>query len=102
MAESSKIDLHQLANTPGFGKAAEVLIKAGAWDEYAAAGNEREFVVSLDAEIIVCTTVTVMARCEAEARKKATALACKRDDWDFPLVDEDEVEVVHVIDSTKT
>lgn len=70
------LDLIALANSPGYGTARTALKEAGAWDEYAGAGAEREFSVFLSTELHIATAqVFVKARCAAEAREKASRLA---------------------------
>lgn len=69
---TSRVDLHELANTPGAGIAASVLRENGLWDEYSGL-PEREFRVRVEYEVReTCDTiVTVKARCEEEAEDKA-------------------------------
>lgn len=71
----TRSELEAIANEPGFGGAAKALKKAGLWDEYAAAGPEREFTVYLDGTAHVAATVVVRARCQDEARRKGLSQA---------------------------
>ena len=66
------LDLHEIADTPGAGKAKAILEKHGLWDEYAGL-PEGEYRVRVEYEVRkTCdTTVTVKARCEDEAEDKA-------------------------------
>lgn len=64
----ASIDLHQLANTGGFGAAKQHLAEAGAWDEYNGLPR-RLFAVQV--EYTVRETINVEARHPREAEDKA-------------------------------
>jgi hypothetical protein len=69
------VDLHALANAPGFGAAYRELVKAGAVDPYAEAGPVRKFTVTVSAEARVEALIVVKARCQEEADALARAKA---------------------------
>jgi len=76
------LDLHELANRPGYGRAVPDLIKAGAWDENRGV-EPTKWRVHLEVQVIEDDTeiVTVTARSEEEAM--AAAEAQLRDDPDI-------------------
>lgn len=86
------LDLHALANMPGFGTAQTALKKAGKWDEYAGQPL-REYRVRVSYSINHTDTeiVTVKARCEGEANEKACDAVEDMHELD---VDIDYVEIV--------
>lgn len=67
----TKVDLHELVKLP-HGKAKAALVRAGLWDEDVGK-EEKKFKVTMDVEYkeYDTVTVTVMARSEDEAAKKA-------------------------------
>lgn len=73
------IDLHELANMPGAGRAAAALKKAGHWDEYEGL-PQKDF--SVKYEVRTKGSVTVRARHENEASTKAGDVICDIHDCD--------------------
>lgn len=85
------IDLHELANMPGAGKAKDALIKAGHWDEWKGMAY-KEYAVEYTVEF--SGERTVRARSEAEAEIKAceelaTLHDCDKDDIEIGDVSEE-------------
>jgi len=95
------VDLRALANRPGYGKSIDALKDAGLWDEFAGQGPTRPFTVHLTMRPTptVHGTITVQARCRAEAARRAQVGDLGLIDWDFDM-DWTDVEVFQVIDST--
>lgn len=62
----TKIDLSALANSPGFGKSKDALIKAGAWDE--SGPGLKKYVVNVYGTVEVSEAVMVEAESEDAAR----------------------------------
>ena len=79
------IDLHQLVNTPGFGKAVAEIKKSGNWDKFADCGGElRKFTVHLTASMPVTKTLSIEARCVEEAEELAESKASSISfPWDY-------------------
>ena len=83
-----QVDLHALANMPGFGAARSHLIKAGLWDEYAGL-TERPFKIKVAYSIRHDATevVAVTARCSDEAIEKACTKIEGQHDYDVEIED---------------
>jgi hypothetical protein len=80
------VNLHELANTPGAGKAQEALRKAGHWkltDEDVA--ELPRWDVTVDLSVSVTETISVAASTKEEAAR----LARKFDDWNVDGTVED-------------
>lgn len=83
------IDLHKLANTPGYGKATAAVKKAGYWDEYEGLSYSKykvEYSVSMRGEI------EVKARSEAEVMEIAAKEIAETHDCEEYDVEINEVE----------
>lgn len=93
------IDLHQLANQPGFGAAQKALKDAGHWDEAAAPGMKRfEIIVKARTYLTVSTEVEVTARDRAEAIKAAKVKAVDHGFWEVEDdLEENEITSVEII-----
>ena len=78
------VDLHQLANTPGFGAAKAAIKKAGLWDEHAGQ-QEREFRVNVSYTAWVTEVVTVKARSDEEAERLASQAVEEKTDGFFQI-----------------
>lgn len=72
-AQYQNVDLHELANTPGAGKADRALAQAGHPRE-PSPGLSREYEVDVEYEIAVRRTVTVTAESENQALDRARTL----------------------------
>lgn len=67
------VDLHALANAPGFGKARKELARAGLWDDDEGK-PEGMYTVAVSATLTYEGTVVVDARSRTEARKIARSM----------------------------
>lgn len=85
---TQKVDLHALANMPGFGAARNHLIKSGLWDEYAGL-PEQSFKIKVAYSIRHDATevVNVTARCSDEAIEKACSKIEGQHDYDVEIDD---------------
>jgi hypothetical protein len=74
-AENGNLDLHELADTPGYGRAEVEIKRTGLWDEYAGLPMKK-YSVSVEYQVLGTETksVQVSARCEEEADE----LACEK------------------------
>lgn len=81
-----KIDLQELADLPGFGKAQEKLRALGCWDEHANPDKStHKYSVQVHAEFKATIWVDVCACNQIEAKELAELEARKMQafDWDF-------------------
>jgi len=87
------VNVHELANMKGYGKAKIVLVKAGLWDEYAGI-NQREFAVEIEASVKMDDTIIVTERHKDEAEEKACKKFASLHDCD-----ESDIDEITIIDS---
>jgi hypothetical protein len=85
------VNLHELINQPGAGKATEVLQKEGLWDEWAGM-KEKEWEFTVSGAIYETKKYEVTARCEEEAMEKAEGMACS--DFDDEINAEEAIECI--------
>lgn len=78
----SMVDVKDLIDIPGAGRAEVALRAIGAWDDERAPGAV-EWDVTVFATMEAVQTMTVRALTEAEAKKLVAAKAMDRDRWDI-------------------
>jgi hypothetical protein len=86
------VNLQELINQPGAGKANAALKKEGLWDEWDewAGMKEKEWDVTVSGVIYKTKKYEVTARCEEEAMEKAEEMACS--DFDDDINAEEAIE----------
>jgi hypothetical protein len=83
------VNLHDLINQRGAGKANALLQKEGLWDEWAGM-KEKEWDVTVSGVIYETKKYEVTARCEEEAMEKAEEMASS--DFDDDINAEEAIE----------
>lgn len=100
----SSVNLHALANTPGFGKAQDALKKLGHWNEDAAPGGKQYRVrVTAVVKTIYTKVFTVTAETQADAEEMAMGKADEDhgSGWHFSHEEDRQPVSAKVLDITR-